>query len=224
MEERNLRIERKRRRKKENNLSILRAAEAVFAQKGYNSATMDDIARRAQFSKATLYRYFTSKGQIFYEIILNSFEDVGQKITKIQREDSSSVNKLREIIQYILQYFQQKKNISRISLMEKAWMQKIVVSLHNGEQKSSGEELVFLDSIRAKKREISRILCEVFSEGMKKGEFRVLSEEDACDVLESLIHGFYFTSFWHGKKHSLRKSTDLLYNFFLHGIEKKKNA
>lgn len=224
MEEKDLRVERKRRRKKENYLSILRAAEAVFTQKSYSSATMDDIARQAQFSKATLYQYFTSKGQIFYEIILNSFEDVSQKIKKIQRKDRSSADKLREIIQYIFQYFQQKKNISRISLMEKAWIKKIVVSLHDSEQKSSGEELVFLDSIRAKKREISKILCEVFSEGMKKGEFRVLSEQDACDVLESLIHGFYFTSFWHGKKHSLRKSTDLLYNFFLHGIEKKKKA
>ena len=41
--------------------SILAAAERLFAEKGTEKTTMDDIAREAEYSKATLYVYFQSK-------------------------------------------------------------------------------------------------------------------------------------------------------------------
>lgn len=37
---------------------ILRAAQAVFAEKGYANATLDEIAQRAEFGKGTIYNYF----------------------------------------------------------------------------------------------------------------------------------------------------------------------
>jgi len=75
MKKRDLRIERKRHRREENKIFILKAAEFIFAKKGYSFATMDDIAEEAQFSKATIYQYFNSKGEIFFEIILNVEKD-----------------------------------------------------------------------------------------------------------------------------------------------------
>lgn len=44
--------------------AILQAAERLFAQRGYESTTMDAIANSAGVSKATLYRYFPSKGEL----------------------------------------------------------------------------------------------------------------------------------------------------------------
>lgn len=38
--------------------AILAAAQAVFAEKGYDEATLDEIAQRAEFGKGTLYNYF----------------------------------------------------------------------------------------------------------------------------------------------------------------------
>ena len=41
---------------------MLDAALAVFAEKGYDGATLDEVAERAEFGKGTLYNYFpTSK-------------------------------------------------------------------------------------------------------------------------------------------------------------------
>ena len=44
---------------------ILRAALAEFARAGYARARLEDIARRAGVSKATLYLYFDSKQTLF---------------------------------------------------------------------------------------------------------------------------------------------------------------
>ncbi|MEM7003279.1 MAG: helix-turn-helix domain-containing protein [Pseudomonadota bacterium] len=44
---------------------ILNAAEAQFSQYGFRRTTMDDIARAAEVSRASLYSYFENKEEIF---------------------------------------------------------------------------------------------------------------------------------------------------------------
>jgi len=52
---------------------MLIAAEAVFAESGYSTATMAAIARRAGVSTGNLYRYFASKEELFYTIFTDAF-------------------------------------------------------------------------------------------------------------------------------------------------------
>jgi AcrR family transcriptional regulator len=47
---------------------ILQAAKAVFAEKGYHEARMEDIAERVGVSKRTLYLYFKNKEDLFKAI------------------------------------------------------------------------------------------------------------------------------------------------------------
>lgn len=52
---------------------IIDAAERVFFGKGYEHSTMDDIAREAEFTKKTLYSYFSSKEELYLEIMIRGF-------------------------------------------------------------------------------------------------------------------------------------------------------
>lgn len=52
---------------------IIDAAEKVIFEKGYDAATMDDIAKTAEFSKRTVYVYFNSKEQIYFEIMIKGY-------------------------------------------------------------------------------------------------------------------------------------------------------
>jgi AcrR family transcriptional regulator len=54
-----------RRRKEARPAEIVDAALEVFAEKGFVAAKLDDIARKAGISKATLYLYFDTKEEIF---------------------------------------------------------------------------------------------------------------------------------------------------------------
>ena len=114
MAQKDLRLERKRQRWQENKLFILEAAEKVFVQKGYGEATMDDIAAEAQFSKATLYRYFRSKRDILFETMLNSFDEVQINLKRIKEKKEKAERKLKEVTRFSLQYFHEKKNISSL--------------------------------------------------------------------------------------------------------------
>jgi len=213
-----LRTERKRKREENNRLFILDAAEDVFAQKGYTLATMDDIAKKAQFSKATLYRYFEGKRDILFEIVLNSFEEATQGLRKIAGKKVSAKKKLKEIIRFVLKHFQKKKNISRVFLMERSLINVLFQSNPEEHRPFTEEEKKFLDEIRRKKEEMLGLLCRVFEEGISAGEFRNTDSRDAAHAFEAMFHGFYFTKFWYENEYSLESATRLIHEFFFYGI------
>jgi len=60
--------ERREREKKERRRAILNCARELILLQGVDRVSMDDIARKAELSKATLYLYFSGKEIIFNEI------------------------------------------------------------------------------------------------------------------------------------------------------------
>ncbi|KRL99432.1 TetR/AcrR family transcriptional regulator [Liquorilactobacillus satsumensis] len=66
-------LERKFRERKLKQQDVIDAAERIFAQKDYATAGIDEIAKEAEFSKKTLYVYFNSKEQIYFEIALRGY-------------------------------------------------------------------------------------------------------------------------------------------------------
>lgn len=57
-----------------NRNNILEAAESLFAEKGLDKTSMDDVAKGADCSKSTIYVYFRSKEEIRDSIILMHME------------------------------------------------------------------------------------------------------------------------------------------------------
>jgi AcrR family transcriptional regulator len=224
MKKNDLRIERKKHRKEENKKFILKAAERVFAQKSYSLATMDLIAEEAQFSKVTLYRYFKSKSEIFFEIINKSFDEVHQKMTKILLERRSAEEKLRELIYCISSFYHRKKNLARILMMERSLMKKIL-NLDSKEQFfPSSRHPRIPANFKAKMEDIFDVMCKVVNEGIESGEFREVDVNDACFVLGAMLRGFHFRGPVQDRQYNIGESTDLLYSFFLSGIKKDRKA
>ena len=57
--------ERKERERERRRQQIIVAAKKVFSEKGFNKATMDDIAGEAELSPGTLYLYFKNKEELY---------------------------------------------------------------------------------------------------------------------------------------------------------------
>lgn len=79
-------VERKEREKMQRRDEIIDAAENVFFSKGFEKATMDDIADRAELSKGTLYLYFKSKEDLHMAVahkailLLNTITEAVRKV------------------------------------------------------------------------------------------------------------------------------------------------
>ncbi len=55
---------------------IMQAATKVFVAKGYDGASMDEIAAKACVSKQTIYKHFSDKDHLFTEIVLATTQRV----------------------------------------------------------------------------------------------------------------------------------------------------
>jgi len=75
--------------------AIVEAARSVFAGRGFQGASLDDIARAADVAKGTLYLYFSNKEELFYATFQSfQFDMVRLCESSIEREDSAG-DKLR---------------------------------------------------------------------------------------------------------------------------------
>lgn len=221
MSKKNLRKERERLRQEENRRFILQAAEKVFVQKGYRLATVDDIADEAQFSKATIYRYFESKNDIFFEVIYNAFTESYARIKKIQSKELSAGKKIKELIGFIVSIYHKKKNLMRILFMEKSARKKFLKPGSDSHITHPEMHPEITPEIRSLMERISDTMCDIIKEGIETGEFRDMDVHDASVVLGSLLRGFYFRGPLKDKKYGVRETTDLLHSFFLNGIKKQ---
>ena len=72
--------------------NIVSAASALFMERGIAATSMDDIAKAAGYSKATLYVYFENKEEIVGILVLNSMKKLDFYISSalIQHEDTKA--------------------------------------------------------------------------------------------------------------------------------------
>jgi AcrR family transcriptional regulator len=57
---------------------MIDAAERLFYIKGLESVSMDGIAAEAQFTKRTLYQYFTGKEDLYFAVALKGFRQMSE--------------------------------------------------------------------------------------------------------------------------------------------------
>src|SRR5678816_2676989 len=88
-----------RRRKEARPSEILDAALAVFAEKGFAGARMEDIAARAGVTKGTIYLYFESKEAVFKSLVRDS---IGTTIDDVLRAAGSFEGSARDLLKLVL--------------------------------------------------------------------------------------------------------------------------
>ena len=218
----NLRNQRKEKRRQENRQFILEASENIFARNGFAQTSVDDIAEEAQFSKATIYRYFESKVDIFSSVILNSFREARDEMEKISRKSSRAESKVKDMIIFILRYYQRKQNIARIFFLEQEVMKKILGMDMKTHMMPQEEKKHIPDNFRELVEGMFHSTCSVIQEGIASGEFRDVDAEEAAYIFGAMLRGFHFRGPVREKSYSVEESADLLQDYFLNGIRRKK--
>ena len=95
-------------KKNEKAARIMRSAESVFAQKGYEGASVRDITKKAAIAESTVYDYFKSKEDILFSAIQEGFQDSERsfsfkdhlKATHTQLNLKTPLDKINRFIRY----------------------------------------------------------------------------------------------------------------------------
>lgn len=90
--------ERKAREKERRKQQIIVAAKRVFSNKGYNRATMEDIAQEAELSPGTLYLYFKNKEELFASLSLRILQFCLIRIEEVTNNEELGLNEKVEAL------------------------------------------------------------------------------------------------------------------------------
>lgn len=76
---------------------IINAAEKVFIEKGYNEASMEQIAVECDFTRKTIYQYFSDKESLYYEVVIRGFKKLLSYFDENIKEGTSGFKKMQQL-------------------------------------------------------------------------------------------------------------------------------
>jgi TetR/AcrR family transcriptional regulator len=91
--------------RRRNTKKILLAAEKVFAQKGFGATSMGDIAQEAELPRSNLHYYFSTKDDLYRELVLDLLE--------LWKQDASCFEMFDDPRVVLTSYIRAKMNHSR---------------------------------------------------------------------------------------------------------------
>jgi|UniRef100_A0A7V6DQZ2 AcrR family transcriptional regulator len=86
---------------------ISRAALKLFVEKGVAETTVRDIAAAAQVAEGTLYRHFTGKDELAWELFAVHFTALAGELERRQGAKESLAGKLAAMVEHFCTFFDQ---------------------------------------------------------------------------------------------------------------------
>lgn len=106
---------------------ILKAALQVFAEKGYNNATMSEIASVANVAEGTIYTYFENKSDLLFSIPKKRFRWLRDSMGEVF-EMKDPIRKLRRFIRLLFTTFMGNRDFLKVFLLDIKLNKKFYIS------------------------------------------------------------------------------------------------
>lgn len=98
--------------------SILEAAAAIFSEKGYHAASMQDIAQAVQLRKASLYYHVNSKQEILLALLDKGLDLLIAEMQEVMAQPHPPDEKLRLAVRTYLQTMLDHRALASVLLLE----------------------------------------------------------------------------------------------------------
>lgn len=153
---------------------IVSVADKLFSRFGFQKTSMDEIARTSRKAKGSLYYHFSSKEELFREVVQKEVNYLKDKLSEIvSSPDLNAGGKLKNYL------------MIRMEVLKEA------TNYHETIRSDFFETFDFINDIRKDLDEWERErIGVIINEGMNKGEFELhISTEVLSDVLIMLLKG-----------------------------------
>ena len=151
---------------------LIDVARQLFAHKGVENTTMNDIASASDKGRRTIYTYFKSKTEIFNAVVNREAQSIIERIADIP---SMPISPEEKLMNFIFSRFEAVKEVVG----------------RNGSLKAS----FFLDVRRVDRiRRVNKhkeivLLKEILNEGVQQGAFRIKHVDKTAEILLMAMQG-----------------------------------
>lgn len=207
--------ERKSREKNLRRKEILNAAKKLFGEKGFYSATIEDIAKKAELSPATIYLYFKNKEELYANLNLNALWYLDRKVRNITENDRLTVE---EKIFYFKDAFYDTYRYDPL-----VWHNIFDIQLEDPSLMISDEMQEQLTGVI---RDILVLMCKTYEEGVHQGIFIERQGMAIADTIWGLISGLVSLEEskkkLNSKKDFLKSTLDTSFQVLIQGLKSSK--
>lgn len=151
---------------------LLEVARELFAHKGLEATTMNDIAAASGRGRRTLYTYFRNKEEIYYAVIEEELERLSEKMDEVASMDVEPEEKIFTLIYTHLSIIRDtvaRNGTLRAEFFRNIWMVEKVRKAFDVEE--------------------HRILQKVLQEGVDEGRFRIENVGLMADIVYYSVKG-----------------------------------
>ncbi len=137
----------------ERRTQILAAAARVFAQRGFHTSRVGEVAAEAGVSHGLLYHYFSSKDELLEALFEQAWGELLTAIAAVEELDAPAREQLRQVAAILLRAWRREPDLVRV----------IVCEIGRGSRLAGRQ-----DDLRSVNRAVERIIRR----GQDRGELR----------------------------------------------------
>ncbi len=183
---------------------IIGAAQTLFSQFGLKKVTTDDIARAAKVSKATIYKHYRNKSDIFDEVVKLEAQQLLDAIREATAREESMAGKMKAHV------------VSRMDTVCN------LINLYRVTQETWGDFWPHLADMNdwLMIEEIA-LLTETMKEGVSLGEFEINRIDFAAYMAVVAFKSIEFPWTMHKYGVTPAEYADMMVDMLLNGIRKR---
>jgi len=188
---------------------ILASSEKLFVEKGFAGTSINDIAAEADFSRTSIYQYFSSKEEIYLQILERYTEPLTERLTKATENAATVPDKIRAFLDELRKMKSEKSNFFELYFIQR----------HQVEPRLPDE---LRTQLNEKRRRLENVFREFYREGVEKGEVRAIRFKDASNLFFAQIMGMMLLHEYYGNEFdvSLDEHLDMSLQLYLEFVEK----
>jgi AcrR family transcriptional regulator len=203
--------ERKEREKERRRQQIIVAAKKIISAKGFNKATMEDIAKEAEISPGTIYIYFKNKDELHASLSIRILKHINIRLKHVKNQndldDEQRMASLKDAL-YSIYDFDPLILIDLLHLQSSELLKNLSPEL--------------LSEIKRLSQSSLKIMSDIFSEGISTGVFIKTNPDALAGIFWALFSGIIL---WEeskriidNKKDFLKPTFDIAFDIFKLGI------
>ncbi len=140
---------------------ILTAAYQLSEEKLIQNVTMRDVSKKSEYTLRTIYHYFSSKEEMFYDLLTTIMEEKAKWLEPIIK---SNQNPIQQLFAYFYANFEY-LNKYPVEL-------KIVYYLQSSDYNNLSLSEAFLEKQRERRTELYYLISDIYENGITQGYFR----------------------------------------------------
>jgi AcrR family transcriptional regulator len=187
---------------------IMKAALGLFVRKGFDAATMGEVAAKAGIAKGTVYLYFKDKIDLYASLLSERITLLNQGVAEIAASDLPPTAKLEAIIRRNLEYIASEYPSSQFLVDTRAGHDPEVLKVIRTRISPRLEETIVL-------------IAQVLKEGIACKEFREMNTFDVAMQIFSLVNFHLMKRAIDKKPINPARETESVKQLILNGITRR---